>query len=165
VRKLVLAARAPYDMMIPIATHAGLRHNEILHLHIRDVAGDQLHVAAKAGWTPKTHEERSVPINRLLKLALESHIAGLNDTRPSAWLFPGRDGHLVAAVDPVRDAFKRAALYDPALKPGLHMLRRTFATQLLAAGADIETVRQLGGWKNLKTVQRYVTSADATKRW
>jgi hypothetical protein len=37
------------------------------------------------------------------------------------------------------------ALYHPTLRPGLHLLSRTFATELLGRGIDVETVRQLVG--------------------
>ena len=47
---------------------------------------------------------------------------------------------------------------------GFISLLRTFATELLGRGVDVETVRQLGGWSDLSVVMRYVTSSDARKR-
>ena len=64
----------------------------------------------------------------------------------------------------VRRVFEAAGLYDPSAKPGLHMLRRSFASHALAAGADVETVRVLGGWASLAVVQRYVASSTDMKR-
>jgi site-specific recombinase XerD len=64
----------------------------------------------------------------------------------------------------VREAFVVAGLWDADRKCGLHMLRRTFASRLLGSGVDIETVRELGGWADLTTVQRYVASTDDRKR-
>jgi len=34
-------------------------------------------------------------------------------------------------------------------------LRHTFASRLVAAGVDLRTVQELGGWKTLSMVQRY----------
>jgi len=39
---------------------------------------------------------------------------------------------------------------------GLHGFRRFFATNMLRAGVDVETVRQWGGWKSLETMLRYL---------
>ena len=36
-----------------------------------------------------------------------------------------------------------------------HALRHTFASRLVAAGVDLRTVRELGGWRTLSMVQRY----------
>ena len=36
-----------------------------------------------------------------------------------------------------------------------HALRHTFASRLVAAGVDLRTVQELGGWKTLSMVQRY----------
>ncbi len=40
-----------------------------------------------------------------------------------------------------------------------HTLRSCFATQLLAGNVPIPRVMQIGGWKSLKTVQRYIRIA------
>lgn len=167
VGQLVKHAPEPYDAMILLAAYCGLRHQEILHLQRRDVDFEQgtIHVSAKPGWTPKSHEERIVPLPSRLAGRLERLLAGLNDESPTAWLFPGYEGGPLTAVHkPIREAFQAAGLYDPAMKPGLHMLRRTFASTVLGNGADVETVRELGGWADLTTVQRYVTSTDELKR-
>ncbi len=167
VRRLREQAAKPYNTIIYLAAHAGLRHAEILHMLVKDVdfeRGNVL-VSAKKGWTPKSHCERAVPMNRHLRPVLTEHVETLKQKSPDAWLFPGYEGRaLSTAAGPVRTAFRRAGLYDPASKPGLHMLRRTFASELLGRGVDIETVRELGGWRDLVTVQRYLASTSQRKR-
>ncbi|MEO8681988.1 MAG: site-specific integrase [Vicinamibacterales bacterium] len=37
-----------------------------------------------------------------------------------------------------------------------HCLRHTGASRMLEAGADVKTVMELGGWKNLKVMERYL---------
>ncbi len=47
-----------------------------------------------------------------------------------------------------------------------HALRRTFATSLLRAGADVFTLQMLGGWKDLEMPRHYSQSLrmeDAVK--
>jgi integrase len=36
-----------------------------------------------------------------------------------------------------------------------HALRHTFASRLVAAGVDLRSVEELGGWRTLSMVQRY----------
>ncbi len=36
-----------------------------------------------------------------------------------------------------------------------HALRPTFASRLVAAGVDLRTVQELGGWRTLSMAQRY----------
>jgi integrase len=38
----------------------------------------------------------------------------------------------------------------------LHGFRRFFATEMMRAGVDAESVRQWGGWKSLETMLRYL---------
>lgn len=45
-----------------------------------------------------------------------------------------------------------------------HSLRHTGASRMLAAGHDVETVRRIGGWKNLKVLQRYLHPTDDAAR-
>lgn len=167
VQRLLDAAREPIDVVVLLAAKAGLRHQEILHLQRADVdlETQTVHVSAKEGWTPKSHYERVVPFSDRLRERLARHIAALVDPSPYAWLFPGLDGGCRSNVGtPIREAFKTAGLYKPETKPGLHQLRRTWASTLLANGVDIETVRELGGWSSLDVVQRYLASTDALKR-
>ena len=159
------APDAATRLAILLAAHAGLRHQEITHLRRDDVdvKGLVIRVTAKPdiGWSPKSHHERAVPMSKRLSVALAERLV---ETR-GPWLFPGRYGRpRVNLHRDVAAAFATARLADPKLKPGLHLLRRTFASALLTGGADVETVRELGGWADLSTVQRYVTSEDRFKR-
>lgn len=42
-----------------------------------------------------------------------------------------------------------------------HSLRHTGASRMLEAGVDIKTVMRIGGWRNLKTLERYLHPTDA----
>ena len=69
-----------------------------------------------------------------------------------------------ALCSAVREVFLAAGLYRSEDRPGLHMLRRSFASHALAQRTDIETVRELGGWSDLAVVQPYVASTEHLKR-
>lgn len=45
-----------------------------------------------------------------------------------------------------------------------HSLRHTGASRMLEAGVDVKTVMLIGGWKNLKVLERYLYPSDAAKR-
>jgi integrase len=64
----------------------------------------------------------------------------------------------VRAVAAARITLRAAGREDEAARlDGVtwHALRHTFASRLVAAGVDLRTVRELGGWKTLSMVQRY----------
>jgi integrase len=162
--RLLDVADARCALALLIAARSGLRHQEILHLTWRDVDFTEsvLRVTGKRGWTTKSHHEREVPMGGELHRALTE----AKRSSKSPWLFPGStpEAPMWSMTLEIRVVFRAADLYDRANKPGLHQLRRTWATELLGRGADIETVRQLGGWADLTTVQRYVGSTDSRKR-
>ena len=71
-------------------------------------------------------------------------------------LFPGVDRFAGARI--VAKVGKAAGLEQP-LFP--HLLRHTYVTELLRAGLDIETVRELAGHRSIETTQRYAKAIAA----
>lgn len=45
-----------------------------------------------------------------------------------------------------------------------HCLRHTGASRMLEAGVDVKIVMEIGGWKNLKVLERYLHPSDDRKR-
>ena len=171
--RLFDAADARLRPMLMTAAMTGLRHGELRALDWSDVdLGRQiLIVRAKPeiGFSPKSHAEREVPISSHLVDVLEKHRVDLRNASESDPVFQrnlrrGSRWDSSALCAAVRQIFKDANLYHPEDRPGLHMLRRSFASHALARHADIETVRELGGWSDLAVVQRYVASTEHLKR-
>ena len=155
------------------AAMTGLRHSELSALDWSDIdlKSGSLSVRAKPeiGFSPKSHAERQVPLNDRLTAILGALRSQLTHSFPHHPVFQ-RNRRTGSRWDPsalcatVRAAFKKADLYRPEDRPGLHMLRRSFASHALARQTDIQTVRELGGWSCLAVVERYVTSTEQLKR-
>ena len=137
---------------------AGLRVAEALSLSARD-----LPIGATLRVTGKRAKTRVVPIVAMVKQAIEHYAAAcpypLSGDTP---LFKGARGgplnpDLVRRV--VAAARRRLGLPD-SLTP--HALRHSFATHLLARGADLRSLQELLGHASLSSTQIY-TAVDAAR--
>jgi integrase/recombinase XerD len=129
----------------------GLRVSELLTLPGRALAGDAevLLIRGKGG------KERIVPLSPAAKEA-----AGAMTTRQEAatrYLFPGRDPRRPLTRQAFFLLLKHAALragLDPA-RVSPHVLRHSFASHLLAHGADLRSLQLLLGHADIATTQIY----------
>ena len=137
---------------------SGLRVSEALSLSARDLPiGETIRVTGKRAKT------RIVPVVAPVRAAIEAYVrqcpyAIANDSP----LFVGaRGGPLSADLvrRAVRAARKRLGLPDT-LTP--HALRHSFATHLLARGADLRALQELLGHASLSSTQIY-TAVDAAR--
>ena len=128
----------------------GLRVSELLGLPRQALAGDAalLLVRGKGG------RERVVPLSDAARAAAAAMVAAARDSR---WLFPGRDPGRALT----RQAFN-LSLKQVALLAGIspervhpHVLRHSFASHMLARGADLRSLQVLLGHADLATTQIY----------
>ena len=138
----------------------GLRIAEALALNVRD--------APKPGETGalrvvgKGAKERIVPVLPAVREAIGAWLRHHPDRQPDSPLFLGvRGKRLDAAVAQrtLRDFRRLNGLPEHATP---HALRHSFATHLLAGGADLRSIQDLLGHASLSTTQRY-TSVDEAK--
>jgi integrase/recombinase XerD len=129
---------------------SGLRISELLGLKppALAAAGDMLLVRGKGG------KERIVPLPDTAREAARA----LQAIAPaSAWLFPGRNpGRPLTrqGFDKILAEAALAANLDPArLSP--HVLRHSFASHMLAHGADLRSLQLLLGHADIATTQIY----------
>jgi integrase/recombinase XerC len=137
---------------------AGLRINEALALNISDIptAGNALRV------TGKGNKQRIVPVLPAIRAALETYLKLHPNPQRSEPLFLGaRGARLNAGVvqKTLRDFRRLAGLPEHATP---HALRHSFATHLLAGGADLRSIQELLGHASLATTQRY-TDVDTDR--
>lgn len=127
----------------------GLRVSEALSLRAASVAPDtaMLLVRGKGG------RERMVPLSGVAKLAVAELLAG----RDEGWLFPGRDPRRAMTRQGFALLLKQAALHgglDPA-RVSPHVLRHSFASHMLARGADLRSLQILLGHADIATTEIY----------
>jgi integrase/recombinase XerC len=138
----------------------GLRIAEALALNVRDApaegADTVLRVLGKGG------KERIVPVLPAVRQAIGEWLRLHPDRAPGGPLFLGARGkRLDAAVaQKVLRDFRRLNGLPEHATP--HSLRHSFATHLLAGGADLRSIQDLLGHASLSTTQRY-TSVDQAR--
>ena len=135
---------------------AGLRIAEALAL-----TGDALPLGDTLVVTGKRAKTRIVPLLAVVRAGVEAYVAQCPwPLAASAPLFRGyRGGPLDAAVLRRAMAAARVGLGLPASATP-HALRHSFATHLLARGADLRSIQELLGHASLSSTQVY-TAVDA----
>ena len=149
------AARPPAQAIVmraalEILYATGLRVSELLALPRTALAGDSrvLLIRGKGG------RERIVPLSQAARDAAAALTA--NAGKPARWLFPGRAGRPLARLVLAR-LLKQVALdagIDPA-RVSPHVLRHSFASHMLARGADLRSLQLLLGHADIATTQIY----------
>ncbi len=136
----------------------GVRIAEALALDVRDVPGPDAMLRVMG----KGSKERIVPMLPAVRAALAGWLALHPDRAPDSPLFVGaRGGRLAAAVaQRTLRQFRRLSGLPEHATP--HALRHSFATHLLAGGADLRSIQDLLGHASLSTTQRY-TSVDEAR--
>ena len=135
----------------------GLRIAEALALNVRDAplpGGDApLRVVGKGS------KERIVPVLPAVRTAIADWLRLHPDRAPASPLFLGARGKRLdpAVAQKVLRDFRRLNGLPEHATP--HALRHSFATHLLASGADLRSIQDLLGHASLSTTQRY-TAVD-----
>ncbi|MBI5741326.1 MAG: tyrosine-type recombinase/integrase [Nitrospirae bacterium] len=109
----------------------------------------------KGDWKPKTNEERTIP---LCDEALDI-LKGLFNNRKSKWVFSNTEIPVRSIQKSLKTASEKAGLTKHVTP---NMIRHTFATHALWAGADIKSVMDIMGHKNIETTNRYLHSIPET---
>jgi integrase/recombinase XerD len=106
--------------------------------------------AALAGW--RAVREQFIP-GRKVKIKTRSQAGG----RDSPWLFPSRGagGHLTRARFQQLLKELAAAAGVPPRRVSPHVLRHSFASHMLAHGADLRALQQMLGHADIATTQIY----------
>lgn len=146
-----------HRLILSIAYGCGLRVSEIVRLKVVDIDSLRMVIRIEQG---KGRSDRYVMLAPDL---LELLRQWWRKTRPTGWLFPGREpGQPITTrqLDRICKAAAEAAGLDK--RVSMHMLRHSFATHLLENKTDVRVIQALLGHKKLDTTSRYTRVALKT---
>jgi integrase len=135
--------------MVLLALNTGLRRGELFSLRWADInlAGKVLTVVAASA---KSGQTRRVPLNSEAFAVLTQWRS--QAAEQSVLVFPGADG---ARLDNVNRSWKGVIAKSKLLDFKFHDLRHTFASKLVQAGIDLNSVRELLGHSEIGMTLRY----------
>ena len=143
---------------------SGARASEISNLRMRDLLLSKGFIRCHG----KGNKERMAPLGQQAILAVEQYTVQLrpqlikNLSKDPEWLLLSRSGKRLrreAIWELVKKYVRRAGISDN-VSP--HTLRHSFATHLLAGGADLRQVQEMLGHASIATTQIY-THVDRSK--
>ncbi|MCK9275357.1 MAG: tyrosine recombinase XerC [Syntrophales bacterium] len=141
----------------------GIRVGELTGLNTEDLDFVESLIKVRG----KGKKERIVPFGNAAMQALKEYLgerraAECEKKKQSSALFTNTRGARLSArsVARILDGYARSSGLEKKISP--HVLRHTFATHLLDAGADLRAIQELLGHESLSTTQKY-TSLSVTK--
>jgi len=150
VQRLIESASNLYHReMLMTLYPIGMRRAEMCRLKVEDIDSERMMVHIRNG---KGGRDRDVPLSRTLLDTLREYWRWM---KPKTWLFPGTVDHRRADV-PITAKMAWAACQQAAKRAGIrkrvapHVLRHSYATHLLEAGADLPTIQILLGHAKLE---------------
>ncbi|KKW42035.1 MAG: Site-specific recombinase, phage integrase family protein [Candidatus Magasanikbacteria bacterium GW2011_GWA2_56_11] len=160
-RLLAAAPDAQTHAMILCALRTGMRRGELTALEWRDITFTthlitvQRSIVRGILGTPKNNRIRHIPMAPDLASALDSRRG------TSGLVFPRRDG------TPIPEATTSKLLYRACARAGVrpigwHVLRHTFASQLVSRGVPIRSVQILLGHSTVQVTERYAHLAPSS---
>jgi integrase/recombinase XerD len=142
----------------------GARISEAVALNVDDlVDGDIVRLFGKGG------KQRIVPVGSFARAAIDAYLVRVRPTFSARGpatpaLFLGSRGHRVSRQNAwliIRSTAEKAKL---GLEISPHTFRHSFATHLLAGGADVRVVQELLGHSSVATTQIYTMVTADTLR-
>jgi len=143
--------------MLEVLYATGCRASEVCSLRVRDLSLSEKHLKCEG----KGGKQRMVPIGTRAIKAIERYCEEIRgklaakSPHPPEPLFLSRSGQALDRIQLwrlVKFYAKRVGI-DPSISP--HSLRHSFATHLLAGGADLRHVQEMLGHASIQTTQIY----------
>jgi integrase len=136
--------------LILVALNTGLRRGELFSLRWSDIDLDGAMLTVRAA-AAKSGDSRRVPLNAEARTVLR---AWNKQQKPGeeAFVFPGEGGERLTNCNKSWSAVVKSAKLT---NFRLHDLRHSFASKLVQAGVDLNTVRALMGHSDIAMTLRY----------
>ena len=143
--------------MLEVLYATGCRASEVCWLRVRDLSLKERHLRCEG----KGGKQRMVPIGTRAIEAIKRYddqlrgVLAAKSPHPPEQLFLSRSGRPIDRIQLWRlvKMYARRAGMDSNISP--HSLRHSFATHLLAGGADLRLVQEMLGHANIQTTQIY----------
>jgi integrase/recombinase XerD len=149
VAQVIAAAQSlTHRTILMLLYSTGIRNAELRHLQVPDIDSRRMLIHIRHG---KGGRDRYVPLSPALLTTLRVYYRWM---RPTTYLFPGTVGNW-RADKPLTPKVVWEACVGAAKRAGVrkrltpHLLRHTFATHLLEAGADLRVIQLLLGHVDL----------------
>jgi len=156
VTQLINAAQSlSHRTMLMVLYSTGMRNAELRHLQVADIDSRRMLIHIQQG---KGGRDRYVPLSPTLLATLRVYYRWM---QPKTWLFPGTVAGWRADT-PITPKVLWEACVMAAERAGLrtrvwpHLLRHSYATHLLEAGADLRTIQLLLGHVSLRHMILYL---------
>lgn len=138
----------------------GMRVSELTNLKMSDLEFSEGHLRV---WG-KGNKERLIPVSIIAQQAIKRYLESKNYEQKSGlsvcsngdYIFLSRSGTPLHRRDVLRTVKKYAERIGLPPETGVHTLRHTFATHLLARGADLRSIQLLLGHESISTTQLYL---------
>ncbi|WP_417813274.1 site-specific tyrosine recombinase XerD [Thalassospira alkalitolerans] len=157
--------------MVELIYATGMRVSELVELPFSAAARDPQMLIVRG----KGSKERLVPLSDPARDALRDYleirdafipITSSKQPGTSPYLFPsrGKSGHLTRQMflNMVKDLASEAGIAPSRVSP--HVLRHSFASHLLANGADLRSLQQMLGHSDISTTQIYTHVLESRLR-
>lgn len=141
-------------LLIDLLYSTGMRRSEAAALKDLDVDISAMQLKVTKG---KGNKQRLIPFGQELKTLIEQY----RDRRdaevggPTEKLFTDMDGNGLSPDKVTSIAHKYLSELDQLPRRGAHVLRHSFATNMLAEGADLMAVKELLGHSSLESTEIY----------
>jgi site-specific recombinase XerD len=156
VARLIDSARNLLDRTLLMVLYStGMRNFELRGLQVKDIDSKSMLIHIQRG---KGGRDRYVPLSPKLLETLREYWRWM---KPKTWLFPGTV-HNWRADKPITPKVVWDACQFAARRAGIkkrvyaHLLRHSYATHLLEAGADLRTIQLLLGHVRLEHTAVYL---------
>lgn len=140
--------------LVTVSVHTGLRKGELLALQWPQINFEQGIIAVL---DTKNHERRDIPMNETVKEILRS------TEKKGDFVFCDQGGCNWEILK-IHRAFREAVEASKIDDFRWHDIRHCFASNLVMAGEDLNTIRELMGHKNMSMTLRYAHLAPNYKK-
>lgn len=139
-------------LILEIIYQTGLRRSEVAGLLDKDVDLGQLQLKVKG----KGGKQRIIPFGEDLKKRIEGYrLFRMQEVGDSQFFFVTLSKQPLKGGDVYTIVHRALSVIDGLPRRGAHVLRHSFATEMLNCGADLTSIKELLGHRSLETTVKY----------